>query len=261
MQAVHLVSAFVVFVAYAAGERSCPSDCSLAGACGSDGTCVCDPPFTGLDCATLNLGPARSGRALFRQNASSWGGSPIALRHATSGVRYFMYVATMANGCGLNSWTCNSQCAVAVADTPEGPYELAPGPAAVPAFCHNPSAHVTPDGKIVIFHIGSDTPHDGVLPMHCQSGNGSTDIPPDQLCKKKGTDEPHEVLRDGAFPAQRFAVGETISTNLPNIAYSSVDRPLGPFKELRSKEGWGANNPAVHIYPNGSVRQRRWLTI
>ena len=234
----------------------CPNACSLGGVCSSGGDCVCDPPFSGSDCSTLNLGAANSGRALFSPNSSSWGGSPIALRREDSGERYYMYVATMANGCGLNSWTCNSQCSVAVAETPEGPYEITPGPAAIPAFCHNPSAHVTPDGKIVVFHIGSGTPHDDIQPMHCKSGNGSTDIPRDQLCKKNATGVLNEARHvDGAFAAQAFAPGETVNTNLPNIAYTDIDRPLGPFTELR-KRGWGANNPAVHIYPNGSVRSR-----
>ena len=234
--------------ARASAPGSCPNDCSLGGECVL-GACRCDAPFTGPDCGTLRLAPARTGRALFSPNASSWGGAPLALPLGSKTPRYYMYVATMANGCGLNSWTCNSQCSVAVADSIEGPYEIV-GEPVVPAFCHNPSVHVSPEGNIVLFHIGSGQPHDGVAPIICHAGNGSTDVPKSLMCKRTSTSA--HVAASDAFVAGQFQEGEQVAA-LPNVASAPVDMPLGPFTELRSQEGWGANNPAVHIFANGTV--------
>jgi hypothetical protein len=165
-----------------------------------------------------------------------------------------MYSASMANGCGLDSWTCNSECIVATSKTVQGPFTIQA--VAVGAFCHNPTAHRTPDGGVMIIHIGSGQYHDGIKPMHCHSGNGSTDIPPADICKKSpaplaspGPKQQHESLKD-YFDHGRFLPGDKI--NPPNIAYSAS--PLGPFKPLHNKsQGWGANNPAAHIETDGSV--------
>ena len=37
--------------------------------------------------------------------------------------RYYMYLAVMAGNCGLDSWQCNSECWLAVAEEPQGPYK------------------------------------------------------------------------------------------------------------------------------------------
>jgi hypothetical protein len=183
-----------------------------------------------------------------------------------------MYSANMANGCGLNSWTCNSECIVATSKTVQGPYMIQG--IAVGAFCHNPTAYKTPDGGVVIMHIGSGQYHDGIKPMQCHSGNGSTDILPADICKKSpmpfppshtsfsttntsfSTLDPHrklERLKD-YFDHGQFQPGE--KANPPNIAFSAS--PLGPFKPLHNKsQGWGANNPAAHINSDGRYRKAR----
>jgi hypothetical protein len=129
----------------------------------------------------------------------------------------------------------------------EGPYEIV-GKPVVAAFCHNPSVHVSPEGNIVLFHIGNGQPHDGVAPMVCHAGNGSTDLPTSQVCKHKSD----ALAASDAFVAGQFQEGEQVAV-LPNVASAPIDKPLGPFTELRLREGWGANNPAVHIFANGTV--------
>lgn len=59
---------------------ACPHNCHLAGACIND-TCACDAGWTGPTCTQLHLGPANTARALYRENASSWGGEAPEPRH------------------------------------------------------------------------------------------------------------------------------------------------------------------------------------
>eukprot|EP00729_Bicosta_minor_P020907 gene20907-7740_t len=157
----------VCYFLITAVDAQCPYNCSLAGVCTkiipsaasniSGSSCKCDEGFTGTSCGTLDLAPNRSTPALYRSNASSWGGAVLGING-----RYYMYAAVLANGCGLDTWECNSQC----------PYRIVEEHGAVAgAFCHNPTAHLAPDGTILIFHIGNGLPHDGVPPMHCHSGN------------------------------------------------------------------------------------------
>jgi hypothetical protein len=183
-----------------------------------------------------------------------------------------MYAAVMANGCGLDSWECNSQCTVAVADTLAGPFAVVGEAVVASAFCHNPTAHLAPDGTIVIFHIGNGLPHDGVPPMHCHSGNGTTDpsISPNQVCKKPGGDHNnsshenptthyrHHHRDDACFAAGQFAPGDRVEPGnaIPNIAWTNASTPEGPFASLRDPKtsgSWDANNAALHIFSNGTV--------
>lgn len=185
------------------------------------------------------------------------------LQDAASGA-FYMYGASMANGCGLNSWLCNSECVVAKASSVQGPYAIRG--VAVGAFCHNPTAHRAPDGTVLIMHIGSGSYHDGIPPMVCHSLNGSTDVPPDKICQKAtpGKGGPVAELAGGRqretasgalpalrdhFAANQFLPGETVSP--PNIAYSTSYE--GPFKPLGQAQGWGANNPAASIRDDGRV--------
>ena len=65
------------------GASPAPS-CSMSGALNSDGTCSCDSPFTGSDCAALSFGkPPEIDAGLltafpgFAQKQMTWGGSPV----------------------------------------------------------------------------------------------------------------------------------------------------------------------------------------
>ena len=231
---------------------ACPWNCSLGGEC-VDGKCECDATFAGDSCGSLALAPNRSSRALFYGNMSSWGGSVLSI-----GGKFYMYAAVMANGCGLNTWTCNSQCNVAVADTAVGPYKIVDGPPIVGPFCHNPTAHLAPDGTIVIFHIGRGLYHDGIPPMVCKSGNGTTDpsFSPSMICKKPNAISPPGAEVD-CFSSDQFSAGDPLpSDQVPDIVWANVSSPLGPFTPLRDPQkssAWDANNAALHIFPNGTV--------
>ena len=304
------------------------ADCRLAGAC-VNGVCACDPGFTGTQCQMLDLVPAGGGgvnktkrvvswssssssrsplpgllpspqntptlapvsaaQALYASNSSSWGGSVI--QDPVSG-RFYMYVAAFANGCGLDSWTCNSACVIAESDTVQGPFKITA--TALGPFCHNPTVHVAPDGTIVLFHIGSGTYHDGIKPMVCHTCNGSTGVPSSQICMKKENKTKKNLSNNGTATAapsnNNIAVGKGSSSSSssssrlsissksinfdkdyfhagqfrvgddpgpPNIAYSRNGAYHGPFTRLNGSGGgggWGANNPAAVIDPvDGSV--------
>ena len=148
----------VCYFLITAVDAQCPYNCSLAGVCTniipsatsniSGSSCKCDEGFTGTSCGTLDLAPNRSTPALYRSNASSWGGAVYVTflvqipnynththTHTTTNDvvalniilhnrlvingRYYMYAAVMANGCGLDTWECNSQCNVASGDSPQ----------------------------------------------------------------------------------------------------------------------------------------------
>eukprot|EP00041_Stephanoeca_diplocostata_P021861 m.516375 g.516375 ORF g.516375 m.516375 type:complete len:436 (-) comp21927_c4_seq5:565-1872(-) len=223
------------------------ADCSLAGACVA-GSCHCDDGFKGESCSVLNLAPAAgNSRALYAGDRSTWGGSVIGINGT-----YYMYTAQMMNGCGLNSWECNSACVVATARAIEGPYQI--HEKIVGEFCHNPTAHIAPDGSILVFHIGTGQPHDNIPPMQCHSGNGTTDVPTSAICKKPAVEMGGiPILSDGAFPNGYWNPGDDVEP--PNIAYSTTG-PRGPFAPLgspASNNAWAMNNPAVLFFPNGSL--------
>jgi hypothetical protein len=106
--------------------------CSLNGAC-SQGHCVCYPPWSGPTCGELDRLPATPKPAFGSDpNISSWGGNAV---QDDDGV-WHLFVANMANGCGMRRWTSNSFVTHAVSSTPVGPYKRQG--VALPVFAHNP---------------------------------------------------------------------------------------------------------------------------
>lgn len=213
------------------GGASCTtnSDCSLGGEC-VKGACVCEPTFTSANCSELHLLPAQgTGKAFYRPNASSWGGSVV----VGDDGEYHMYVNDLANGCGLDVWTCGSFVTHASSKTPEGPYTADVPPHAgnssvADEFSSNPTVQRLPDGSYIIARIGTGVWHDGVAPTVCHSGNGTTDVP---VCVKS-----EEV----AVPP---VAGATFSG--PNLI-RSTSGPNGPFVAFNNS-GWGANNPGLYV--------------
>ena len=146
------------------GGAACKTDehCQLAGVC-TAGRCVCDPGWTDANCSALDLLPlatndlASGGAYGYHPNVSSWGGLAVPIKNASSptGTFYHLFVAEMANGCGLAHWGSNSRVAHAVAETPQGPFRRAG--TAVGVFSHNPHIVHNPSGlddeRFVLFHI------------------------------------------------------------------------------------------------------------
>jgi hypothetical protein len=138
-------------------------DCQLNGICRTnDGTCLCDPAWSGPDCGFLNLLPAPK-RVSFHgpnPNATSWGGSVLSVptsqlsnhvlqskptdnvlarsNTARNATTYIMYVAEMLKNCGLREWRTNSAVVVATASDPAGPYTRQHQ--IIPPWAHNPEA-------------------------------------------------------------------------------------------------------------------------
>ena len=110
-----------------AGTGPCATDldCSLNGEC-TAGACVCDAPWAGTRCQTMELAAGRLGvggipLAAFHGvsqdpaaplNATSWGASVL---RAPEDGRYYAWAASMVNQCDLSSWQTNSEVVLAAA--------------------------------------------------------------------------------------------------------------------------------------------------
>ena len=164
---------------HATGEKTCPSNCQLNGACtpappGPGVACVCDKGWTGVDCGTLDLEPeptiAYGYGASTLTNTSSWGGGPPAYEGATG--QYHLFVSEIAGNCGMTCWSRMSQSVHAVSKAREGPYTRV-------GTVVGTESHTTyyqysaPDERHLIYHI-----FDGRNPQSCAPyfpcTNGST---------------------------------------------------------------------------------------
>lgn len=93
---------------------------------GSAGTCACDPGWTGDSCSLLDFLPAQANTTCGPACAchgdgstnASWGGQVV--QNPTDGL-YYMAVSEFSGGCGLSTWRCNSQIALARSTTPHRP--------------------------------------------------------------------------------------------------------------------------------------------
>jgi hypothetical protein len=128
-------------------------DCQLNGACSSaTGACSCRPGWTGPDCGQLDLLPAPTTHAFFRNASASWGGSIV---WDDSAGAFFMFLAFIEGHCGLNAWQPNSAIYRAVSADPLNPLGPYVNETLIrPWFAHNPSVSRHPDGSLLVWHIG-----------------------------------------------------------------------------------------------------------
>jgi hypothetical protein len=143
------------------GALSGPSDlaCSLNGVKhGAGGKCICDKPWTGSNCAKLDIKPKTKGALPaygFAPNVTSWGGNVIRNDAGT----YDLWVSEMVGGCGLKSWGSHSRVIHATAQNMSTPFLLQDE--ALPVWAHNaapvraPRSHTACPGCYYLFHIGS----------------------------------------------------------------------------------------------------------
>eukprot|EP00413_Alexandrium_margalefii_P002002 CAMPEP_0204523498 /NCGR_PEP_ID=MMETSP0661-20131031/6869_1 /ASSEMBLY_ACC=CAM_ASM_000606 /TAXON_ID=109239 /ORGANISM="Alexandrium margalefi, Strain AMGDE01CS-322" /LENGTH=402 /DNA_ID=CAMNT_0051529197 /DNA_START=42 /DNA_END=1250 /DNA_ORIENTATION=- len=227
---------------------SCDSemDCSLNGLC-TRGVCQCDGPWSGLDCSQLRFKPALISscgkacayHAMDKRN-TSWGGSVI---RGGDG-RFYMAAAEMAGGCTLDSWTTNSQVAIAVADRPEGPY--AKQQVAVPPWSHNPQMVRATDGTYLIFTLGDGTPspHGGF--KHCGGSARGQDISETSASASSRSGGAEDV------PMENKTVGFTIHySSSPGGPWSVWRTTVPDFRGVDNMDNW---NPAPVVMPDGRVR-------
>ena len=153
-------------------RRGCAEDedCSLNGVC-TNGTCVCDRPWSGPECGVLSfkpapVTPAYGGVSNATLNYSTWGGNPV-----YKGGMYHLFVARIPGT--LRMWYKTSQVDYAVSPNITGPYAFRK--VVLPAFAHNPQIvhqrFKNGTERFVLFHIGqggihaADTPEGPFEPV------------------------------------------------------------------------------------------------
>ena len=197
------------------------------------GTCACDPGWVGPTCGQLDLLPAMPlaqqvtpSAALALDNAeanATWGMSVIG---PVQGV-YHGYMTEIANECMLGEYGEASQVVHMAAASPLGPWRRVG--VALAGFAHNPQAHLTPNGSVVLFHIGAD---EG---LEC-------------LADCRGT-PPAGANPHPSKPRPPHC------THLPHAAsVAFAHSPFGPFKRYPYPFGTGAStNPTAVLLPNDTI--------
>lgn len=213
------------------------ADCGYGGVFTS-GACACRPEWSGPNCTQLNLLPASNALAFSGPsgNVSSWGGSVQRLR----GGGYAMAVAVMAGHCGLGTWEGNSEIVLARAATPDGPF--APQRVLLAPFSHNPTLHYTPNGSLLIAHIGQGKPYH---PLNTNCSGGFTPPGARAAAAKGGAPPPLRLgVHGAALPPPNFLL---LASGNPDDGSEWVEIDSGGG-------GWAANNPALLIdAANGSA--------
>jgi hypothetical protein len=207
------------------------ADCGYGGV-REGGVCKCRPAWAGPNCTQLALQPAPNALAFSAPaaNVSSWGGSVQRLRSGG----FAMAVAVMAGHCGLDTWEGNSMIMFARAATADGPFT--PQRTLLAPFAHNPTLHFTPNGSLLIAHIGQGRPY------HPQWANCSGGFTPTGA--RGGAPQPPP-------PPLRLGVPGTPLPPPNYLLLASGDPDDGSeWVEIDSGGGgWAANNPALWLDP------------
>ena len=222
------------------GVSACTTshDCSLNGVCTvSTGVCACDVAWKGPTCGQLDLlAPAKLTPAYKPTQGTSWGGSVVA--HGTS---YHMFVAEMANGCGMKTWATNSIIRHAVSSAPAGPYIAQD--TVMPPFSHNPTAVRAPDGTVLIYHIGCGTLNKGITPcLDCTNGASG------KSCKGTG-----EAVACNTTTTNILYLNASTQSSDPTLKgpWNQLNAPFTPSPTMGSP--YQVDNPTVTFFQNGSL--------
>jgi hypothetical protein len=139
------------------GGGPCASveDCTLGGVC-QGGKCLCDPTWTGAQCAQLHLLPARVGSGypddpvnsshLPTDSTFTWGGAVV----EDNGTYHGFFVEWL-NHCPMTygTWSTQTHIRHAVSASRDGPWR--PLDVAVPAAAGNPVLSRAPDGTWLLY--------------------------------------------------------------------------------------------------------------
>eukprot|EP00937_MAST-01D_sp_MAST-1D-sp2_P000593 g593.t1 len=205
-------------------------DCSLAGACQADGTCLCDGWSHGDHCEILNLVDVDAAAVGYR-NASgynSWGGGSVAF-----GGRWYLFASQMRGRCPLlGEWARVSEAVRLVGDAPNGPFSSV-DEVLLPSFAHNVKPARAPDGTWLVYFIGA--PNNDTTTCGHAGGPRVTPTP---------TPTPPPVPHQTAGP----------------VMVAAAPRPDAPRAEwtvhgpLTDSFAWhSATNPSAVFFPNGTV--------
>ena len=134
-----------------ANQQPAVPDCSLNGEKNAAGVCVCDKPWSGPVCSTMNFKPVTFPQGYgMAPNLTSWGGNTI--QDPATG-KFHIFVSAMTNGCPLSTWGQNSRIEHGVADDVTGPYKMVD--VAIPTWSHNSAPIALKDGTFANIHIGT----------------------------------------------------------------------------------------------------------
>ena len=190
-----------------------PPPCSLNGYMAANGTCICDKPWTGSNCETLQVLPVSFPQGFGMAPKKTVWGSDILFRDGL----YHLFASSMSNGSSLRHWVTHSQIEHAVSKSITGPFVFQD--VAVPRFSHNPKVIELQDGKLALIHIGMGEPR---LIDNDDSKDGMSVFDSGNEKRK---------LRS---PSQ----GSTIHTS---------DSPYGPWIPLQNNTLGNCNNPAPFV--------------
>merc|ERR1719223_630578 len=98
-----MVAAFAIALlgCLAVGHAAAPPECSLNGE-KKGGVCVCDKPWSGPECSTMNFKPVTFPQGYgMAPKLTSWGGN--AIEDPKTG-KFHIYVSAMTNNCSLQTW-------------------------------------------------------------------------------------------------------------------------------------------------------------
>lgn len=202
--------------------------CSLNGDL-VNGSCVCDPGWSGSACHTLDLLPAaplKAGSQIYYHPTGS--GGPVSnswgitvAKDDTNETLWHGFMTEMKGGCSLSSWTSASHVLHLTAPQPLGPWVVEG--VALDKFAHNPQLVRGADGSWLLFHIGSPEP------AGCEA----------EVCPG-----PHNPACSGS---QGTSVARATS-------------PYGPWERLPFILPDNETNPSALVLPDGTiaVTARRW---
>eukprot|EP01051_Picozoa_sp_SAG22_P010536 SAG22_NODE_954_length_6332_cov_4.111343_3_plen_462_part_00 len=220
---------------------SSDADCQLNGVCRS-ARCDCDAAWQGDDCGRLAFdGDSELAYGGPQSGVSSWGGGPPVFDAATK--EYVLFVTEIAHHCGLDQWQHLSTVVAASAASPAGPFVRRPGKPAITAQAHNPYYAYDARSKThLIYHIGTGSGAVYNSSLHCT--NGTTPASDGQ----KPSARPGEpVLESGLEYSEQPNLHAAKSLARPFV---KVNFSLPPG---HTAAGWGNDNPAPFVFPNGSV--------
>lgn len=149
-------TALPVLFLLASARAQAEPPCSLNGKASTvngKASCVCDKPWSGALCETMNFKPATYPQGYgMAPNLTSWGGNTI---YDAASKEYHIYVSAMTNHCPLQTWGKNSRIDHGVSKTITGPYALRD--VAINTWAHNSAPIALKDGTFAIVHIGTGT--------------------------------------------------------------------------------------------------------